>query len=80
MKTVQHEKSELDEEIQMKLEKDAEQTLAAWLDRCPSPVVARVISESLDIRWLATCASLYDPKTLVVVPISALREFENIYK
>lgn len=59
------------------MKKKTEELLSDWLKSCPCPVVARIIADCHDLRGLSIGASLYDPKTLVVIPLSTLKEFEK---
>jgi hypothetical protein len=62
------------------MKKKTEELLADWLKSCPCPVVARVITDCVDLMGLSISASLYDPRTLVVIPLATLEEFEKYQK
>lgn len=44
-----------------------------WLDQSPRTCIARIIDEYEDALNLAITARIYDPSTLVVIPVHLLR-------
>ena len=44
-----------------------------WLDQAPHPCIARIVDEYEDVLSLAITARIYDPDTLVVIPVHLLR-------
>ena len=53
--------------------------LSDWIEDCPCPILARVISDVKDLEYLQTITHIYDENTLVLVPIKTLKELkENI--
>ena len=43
-----------------------------WLDSCPKPVT-RVITDAVDLRFLAASAYAYEDNTLVVTTLETLK-------
>lgn len=48
-----------------------------WLDKCPLPVIGRIVTSADDARMIAISAAIYDKETLVVLPIKTLEQLIN---
>jgi hypothetical protein len=55
----------------------ADKEIQDWLDSCPLGVIARVVSEPEYVRHLATTAHIYQPGTLVVLPLECMNAILN---
>ena len=51
-----------------------------WLDSCPHPIVARVVTEPEDLLHIANTTMCYEENTLVAVPIESLHNLVALLK
>tara|TARA_Y100000114_G_C11764120_1_gene332282 strand:+ start:5652 stop:5831 length:180 start_codon:yes stop_codon:yes gene_type:complete len=43
-----------------------------WLESCPSPVIARVVDTTEDVRHIGISSFVYESGTLVVIPVKVV--------
>lgn len=49
------------------------ESMRKWLDSCPVPVIARVLSEQDDIEFLSSSSFIYEKGMLVVIELQSLK-------
>lgn len=49
-----------------------------WLEQCPQPVIAKVMTDATELRFMVASAYAYEEGTLVVTTIETLKS--SIFK
>lgn len=50
-------------------------SLTEWLAKCPDPIIANIIQDPAELRYLISSATIYPAGTLITLPLMSLKEF-----